>query len=65
MDVKIPKTFLDNLNIVVKYQNIRLISDICKYMKEFIFMSLYQYILVIFDRYFSSGSLESQNNNLE
>jgi|TARA_B100001063_G_scaffold68951_1_gene63037 hypothetical protein len=34
-------------------------------MKEFIFMSLYQYILVIFDRYFSSGSLESQNNNLE
>jgi hypothetical protein len=33
MDVKIPKTFLDNLNIVVKYQNIRLISDICKYMK--------------------------------
>jgi len=33
MEAKISTTFLENLDNIVQYQNIRLISDICTYMK--------------------------------
>ena len=32
-DIKIPIEVLNNLDIVIKYQNIRLLSQICDYMK--------------------------------
>lgn len=33
MDIKIQLEFLDNLDTIVKYQNINLIKELCKYMK--------------------------------
>lgn len=33
MDIQVPKPFLDNIELIIQYQNIRLISDICNYMK--------------------------------
>jgi len=33
MDIRIPIELFNNLDIVIKYQNINLICDICKYMK--------------------------------
>lgn len=33
MDLRIDKKILDNIEIIIKYQNIRLVTDICNYMK--------------------------------
>ncbi len=32
MDLRVPINFKDNLDVIIKYQNINLIKDICKYM---------------------------------
>lgn len=33
MDIRVPIELFGNLDIVIKYQNIKLICEICRYMK--------------------------------
>ena len=33
MDLRIPVNLKDNLDIIIKFQNINLVKEICKYMK--------------------------------